>query len=72
MDIWLFDSEGTPPEKVKEWVQPDLLVVCEPKKIGDKRIYGAPDFVVEVISSSTAKRDKVLKLNQYQKAGVRE
>lgn len=72
IDVWLFDLEGTSPKKVKNWVQPDLLVVCDKSKIGDKRIYGAPDLIVEVMSPSTARQDKGLKFKLYEKAGVRE
>lgn len=59
-------------KKVKEWVSPDLVVVCDPKKIGDKRIIGSPDLVVEVLSPSTAKKDRLVKFNRYQKAGIQE
>jgi Uma2 family endonuclease len=58
--------------KVKEWVSPDLIVVCDPNKIGDKRIIGSPDLVVEVLSPSTAKKDRLVKFNRYQKAGIKE
>jgi Uma2 family endonuclease len=37
---------------------------------GDIAIQGPPDLVVEVLSSSTAKRDKFHKLMAYQKASV--
>ena len=35
-------------------VEPDVLVVCNPSKVGDDGIHGAPDFVAEVLSESTA------------------
>jgi Uma2 family endonuclease len=53
-------------------VQPDVLVVCDPSKIKDKRIVGAPDVVVEVLSPSTASRDYAEKMFLYQRAGVPE
>ena len=37
-----------------------------------ERIEGAPDLVVEILSPSTAYRDRGLKLDLYQKAGVSE
>ena len=59
-------------ERVDTVVQPDLLVVCDPAKIGEKRVRGAPDLVVEVLSPATAAHDMVLKRRIYEQAGVRE
>ncbi len=56
----------------KTMVEPDVLVVCDRDKIIKRCIYGAPDFVVEVLSLSTSKKDSVLKLKKYKAAGVRE
>lgn len=53
------------------FVQPDVLVVCDEKKIRD-RIYGAPDLVVEVLSPSTSVKDRREKKSLYEKFGVRE
>ena len=38
-------------------VQPDIIVVCDQKKIEKKGCVGAPDLVVEILSPSTAKAD---------------
>lgn len=56
----------------KTMVQPDVGIVCDTSKIKRFGIYGAPDFVVEVISPSTKKKDYALKLSKYMEAGVRE
>ncbi len=53
-------------------VQPDLLVVCDRGKIRKKVVYGAPDFLVEVLSPSTRRKDMSIKLAKYTEAGVRE
>ena len=55
-------------------VEPDLVVVLDEhaSRIRRERIEGAPDLVVEVLSPSTAYRDRGLKLDLYQKAGVGE
>ncbi|MCL2225488.1 MAG: Uma2 family endonuclease [Defluviitaleaceae bacterium] len=54
-------------------VQPDVIVVCDPKKFSDgKAIQGAPDLVVEVLSRSTYKHDNKRKFQKYEQAGVRE
>ncbi|MCQ4636288.1 Uma2 family endonuclease [Anaerovorax odorimutans] len=53
-------------------VQPDVIAVCDRDKIISRGVFGAPDFVVEVLSKSTKKKDMVIKLNKYLNAGVRE
>lgn len=53
-------------------VQPDLLVICDRSKIDDRGCKGAPDLAIEILSPSTARRDRMVKLQQYQQAGVRE
>jgi len=52
--------------------EPDLLVVCDKSKLDGKRCNGAPDLVIEILSPSTASRDRVTKFNKYLQAGVRE
>ena len=53
-------------------VQPDVMIVCDRKKIGYARIFGAPDFIVEVLSPSTRMKDMLIKSVKYKVAGVRE
>lgn len=53
-------------------VQPDILVICDRKKIEPKRCNGAPDLVIEILSPSTTSRDMSKKFIKYQNAGVRE
>ena len=53
-------------------VQPDVLIVCERNRYRYGRVFGAPDFVAEVLSRSTRKKDMRLKLAKYMDAGVRE
>lgn len=50
-------------------VQPDLLVVCDPNKITEANIQGAPDFVVEILSPSTKLKDKREKKALYERFG---
>lgn len=57
---------------VESVVQPDLLVVCDRRKIDKRGIRGAPDFVIEVISPGSAIRDEIEKVALYEKHGVRE
>ena len=53
-------------------VKPDIFVVCDKNKLTEKNLQGAPDLVVEILSPSTAKRDKEDKYELYKKYGVRE
>ena len=53
-------------------VQPDLLVVCDQNKITEKNIQGSPDLIVEILSPSTALKDKREKKALYERFGVRE
>ncbi len=53
-------------------VQPDVLVVCDPAKITEKNIQGAPDLVVDVLSPGTALKDMREKKALYERSGVRE
>ena len=65
IDVLLDEDERT-------CLQPDVLVVCDPSKLRDNGIYGAPDLVVEVLSDSTRRKDIFLKSAKYESAGVRE
>lgn len=51
---------------------PDVMIVCDREKIQRNGVYGAPDLVVEVLSPSTAKNDRMHKKTVYGACGVRE
>ena len=53
-------------------VIPDITVCCEPEKITEKGLIGAPHLVVEILSPSNWKKDAILKFKKYVGAGVRE
>jgi Uma2 family endonuclease len=57
---------------VKNVVEPDITVVCDSSKLDDRGCKGSPDMIIEILSPSTAKKDRVDKLNKYEKAGVKE
>ena len=58
------------PGKIRE---PDIFFIGKEHsdRIGE-RVCGVPDLVVEVISSSTERTDRVEKFLEYAKAGIRE
>ena len=51
---------------------PDFMVVCDADKLRPNGVHGAPDLVVEILSPSTAARDKAYKKTVYARCGVRE
>lgn len=53
-------------------VQPDVLVVCDSSKLDRRGVRGAPDWIVEVLSPSTAGHDQIRKRQLYERHGVRE
>lgn len=53
-------------------VQPDLSIVCGEGKLDDRGCRGAPDWILEVVSPSTAAHDQILKRDLYERHGVRE
>lgn len=65
LDVVLSETEPTV-------VQPDLIVVCERSRFRSGKYYGAPKFVIEVLSPSTRRKDITLKLQKYTDAGVSE
>jgi Uma2 family endonuclease len=59
-------------DQVDTVVQPDVLIVSDLKKVDARGMRGAPDWVAEVLSPSTARHDQTVKLSAYERAGVRE
>lgn len=53
-------------------VQPDVFVVCDVGKLDRRGVRGAPDWVVEVLSPSTAGKDQIEKRRIYERHGVLE
>ncbi len=58
--------------KIDTVVQPDLCVVCDPAKLDQQGCIGAPDWVIEILSPATSRKDLTEKFDVYQFAGVRE
>jgi Uma2 family endonuclease len=50
-------------------LEPDLLVVAK-DRIGEKNIQENPTIVVEVLSSSSRRYDRLLKFGRYAEAGI--
>lgn len=71
--VQLFADRRTPDNRVKTVVEPDIMVVCDPEKLQKPNcVTGAPDLIIEVLSPSTRRHDRLVKFNLYWHAGVRE
>ncbi len=71
-DVRLPDFGEQADDDVPTVVQPDLVVICDEKKLDDRGCRGAPDLVVEILSPSTSRKDIGIKFQLYERHGVRE
>ncbi len=53
-------------------VQPDICVICDKEKLDEQGCNGAPDWIIEILSKSTAKKDIKDKHALYAESGVTE
>jgi Uma2 family endonuclease len=58
--------------KIENVAEPDITVVCDQSKLDKVGCKGAPDLIVEILSPSTGRKDKLLKFDKYEKAGAKE
>lgn len=56
----------------KDWVDPDISIICNKNKLTDRGCSGAPDWIIEIVSPSSRKMDYSVKNTLYSEAGVRE
>ena len=59
-------------DQVDTVVQPDIFIVSDLRKVDARGLRGAPAWLAEVLSPSTARHDQITKLPAYERAGVRE
>jgi len=67
--VRLFPKEDNSDDTV---VEPDIIVVCDSNKIDERGCNGPPDLIIEIVSPSNSRRDRLQKFNLYLKAKVRE
>lgn len=72
LDIRLFEKEGDNAEDVDTVVQPDITIICDTSRLDSYGYRGAPDMLLEILSPSTRRHDRLTKLELYQRAGVKE
>lgn len=56
----------------KNYVEPDISVICDKDKLDDRGCNGAPDWIIEIVSPGSRQMDYFTKLFKYRTAGVRE
>lgn len=56
----------------KNYLEPDISVICDQSKLDEKGCHGAPDWIIEIVSPSSKPRDYIKKMFLYNSAGVRE
>ncbi|MDO9046512.1 MAG: Uma2 family endonuclease [Methylobacter sp.] len=73
-DVSLYNSRKSTlaDREIYSVVQPDLCVICDPEKLTVQGCSGAPDWVIEVLSTGNSKKEMRLKYDLYQENGVTE
>lgn len=56
----------------KNYVEPDISIICDHNKLNDNGCVGAPDWIIEVVSPGSRRMDYFTKLFKYRTSGVRE
>ena len=71
-DVRLPKGKNKKDETIYTVLQPDIYVVCDLSKMDEKGCLGAPDFIIEIVSPGSSKRDVKDKFEIYQQHGVHE
>ena len=64
--------KSTDDKSIISVVQPDICVICNPDKLDDRGCIGAPDWIIEILSSGNTKKEMADKFSLYEENGVRE
>lgn len=70
--VRLFEKKDDSIRNADTLVEPDITVICDPDKLDDDGCKGAPDLVVEILSPTTQRHDRLTKYRLYEQAGVKE
>ena len=71
-DVRFVENNERGDKKIENVVQPDISVICDLSKLDDRGCLGAPDFIIEITSPTSGKRDAKEKYALYEKFGVKE
>lgn len=65
-------QKSTDDKLIYNVLQPDIIVVCDARKLDDRGCLGAPDIVIEILSPGNNSRELRYKYDVYEIAGVKE
>jgi Uma2 family endonuclease len=71
-DVLLPDTPEEEEDEISTVVQPDISVICDKNRLTDKGCTGAPDWIIEILSPYTARKDMSIKYELYERHRVRE
>ena len=73
-DVRLYDRRKSilASEDIFTVVQPDICVICDPDKLDEQGCNGAPDWIIEIVSKGSSKKDAQIKHALYAESGVTE
>ncbi len=71
-DVFLPDFAEENEDDVTTVVQPDISVICDKSKLTLKGCTGAPDWVIEILSPFTLRKDSAVKFDLYERHKVKE
>jgi Uma2 family endonuclease len=71
-DVLLPDEPGQPEDDISTVVQPDVSVICDAAKLRRYGCLGAPEWVSEIVSPYTSRKDMREKLSLYERHGMHE
>jgi Uma2 family endonuclease len=66
------NPQGKTDKEIYSIVQPDICVICDRTKLDKQGCLGSPDWIIEIVSESTAKTDIKDKFELYEENGVLE
>ncbi len=72
-DVRFFDKKKSSLDKdIFTVVQPDLCIICDENKLDEKGCIGAPDLIIEILSSGNSNKEMKFKFDLYEEAEVLE
>ena len=71
-DVRLIRHDKAKNKDIQTVVQPDICVICDPRKLDKKGCIGAPDLIIEILSPGNTRKEMRDKYQVYEENGVKE